>query len=411
MGKKKVVITGIGVLSPSGIGKDAFWRAMEEGCTGIKPVSLFDVSNLKSKQAGEISDFDPASIMGPKGLRTLDRPCKLAICAARLALEDANYKVDSPHREQETGVVLGTVFGIVESIFNFDTVSLKEGPRFVNPAHFPNTVINAPASQISIWEKIKGFNTTLSTGVASGLDALSYAYDFLQLDRAKVILAGGVEGLSFQNYLGFYKINALAGSKNGLPEISCPFDKRRNGIIFGEAGAVLVLETEEHARKRGANIYAEVLGCGSCFDTFKKSYYNPKGTGMAEAMKEALKASGWKPGDIDYISASANSTLDADVAEARAIKKIFGEGASLPVSAIKSEIGETFAPSGILQLIAGINTLNTGAAAPISNYEVPDARCNNLNFVRGPVKIKADKILINAFDPSGCSASAIIGKI
>lgn len=411
MNSKRIVITGISVLAPNGIGKDEFWGSLAAGRSGIKPITLFDVSGKRVKLAGQINDFVPEKILGDKGLRTLDRTTKLALCAARLALQDAGYQIDSPEKEEETGVVLGTVLGIMESMINFDVTALQGGPRAVNPAHFPNTVINSPSSQISIWEKIKGFNTTISTGIASSLDALNYACGFLKMGRAKLILVGGAEGLSPQNLLGFYKIKALAGSRDGFPEICCPFDKRRNGIILGEAASIIALEDFEHAQARGAKIYAEVLGCGNSFDTFSRDHYNPKGTGMVKAIREALEDARVLPGEISYISASADSTLGGDVAEARAIKEVFGNENKIPVSAIKSQTGETFAAAGMLQLIEAINVLAKGTASPILNYTKVDARCSGLNFVLKPGKVKAEKTLINSFDPSGFCASAVIGKI
>ncbi len=253
MAKKRIVITGIGVLASNAIGKDNFWQALEQGASGIKPVTLFDTANTNSKLAGEITDFNPEAIVDKKGLRLMDRATKLVLCASQLALDDAGLKPWSPEIE-EAGVVLGSTLGSVWSISEFDKLALREGPKAVNPAHFPNTVINSPASQISIKFGIKGFNTTISTGFSASLDAFGYALDFLNLDRAEIILVGGVEELCIQTFLGFYKIGILAGSKSRRPEISAPFDQRRNGIVVGEGAGMVVLETLEHAQKRGAKI-------------------------------------------------------------------------------------------------------------------------------------------------------------
>ncbi|MDD5355996.1 MAG: beta-ketoacyl synthase N-terminal-like domain-containing protein, partial [Candidatus Omnitrophica bacterium] len=201
--KKRVVITGVGVVASNGMGKDEFWRNLEDGIPGIKKVSLFDTSDLKTHTAGEIENFDAAKYLGEKGLRLLDRTTRIVNVSAKFALDDANLKVDESNTDR-TGVVLGTTLGSVYSISEFDKIALREGPRAVNPALFPNTVINSPASQISIRFKIKGFNTTIATGFTASLDALRYAYDFIQFNRADAVVVGGVEELCIQIYLGFY---------------------------------------------------------------------------------------------------------------------------------------------------------------------------------------------------------------
>jgi 3-oxoacyl-(acyl-carrier-protein) synthase len=205
---RKIVITGIGVLSPIGIGKDAFCEALFQGKTGFKTISLFDTSSFNVHSAGEIRDFDPISFLGKKGLRTLDRSTRLLSSAAKLAIEDAHLQI-TDENTNSIGVSIGTTFGSLHSISQFDREGLIEGPRFVNPSYFPNTVINSPASQVSIRFKIKGFNTTISTGFCASLDAVSYAADFIKLNRADVVLAGGVEELCEETFLGFYRLGCL----------------------------------------------------------------------------------------------------------------------------------------------------------------------------------------------------------
>ena len=202
---KRIVITGIGVLACNGIGRDAFWNGLEEGRSGVREVSLFDTSTTRSKLAGEIADFNPKAILGPKGLRTLDRTTLLVLCASKFAFEDAN--LPHPVSGEDTnhyGVSLGSTMGSVWSISEFDKLTLREGPRAVNPAHFPNTVINSPASHISIRFNIQGFNSTISTGFCSSLDAVYYAMNMINLYGYEVVLTGGVEELCEQTYKGFY---------------------------------------------------------------------------------------------------------------------------------------------------------------------------------------------------------------
>src|SRR4030065_110491 len=248
----RVVISGIGVLSPVGIGRQVYWEALFRGKTGFKAISLFDAAPYKVRIAGEISDFDPVSFLGKKGLRTLDRSTRLLSSAAKLAIDDAKLQI-TDENTNSIGVSIGTTFGSLHSISQFDREGLIEGPRFVNPSHFPNTVINSPTSQVSIRFKIKGFNTTISTGFCASLDAVSYAADFIRLNRADVVLAGGVEELCEETFLGFHNLGCLSGTDGSEP-ICCPFDARRNGIILSEGAVVLVLEYEEYALNRGAKI-------------------------------------------------------------------------------------------------------------------------------------------------------------
>ena len=399
----RIVITGIGVLASNGIGKDEFWNALRCGRSGIKPVTLFDTSTTRSKLGGEISDFNPEAILGKKGLRNLDRSTKLVNCAAKLALDDANYRIENEEMSEYTGVSLGSTMGSVWSISEFDKESLRGGPRAVNPAVFPNTVINSPASQISIKFNIKGFNTTISTGFTSSTDAISYAVNLLKLyDDYNVVLAGGVEEMCEQTYKGFHKIGHLAGSRPGKEEINCPFDKRRNGIVMGEGAAILILEKLEHAKKRKAKIYAEILGYGTSFDPKSKNIYNPKATGATEAIQYALEDAKLSPDSIDYICASANSTLDCDVMETRAIKNVFNAKAkSIPISSIKSMIGECFSASGGMNFVASIGMLERRFLPPTINYNVSDKRCD-LNYIPNKTyKKDVDRILSNSFSPTG----------
>jgi len=406
------VITGVGILASNGIGKEAFWKAIREGRSGIRPVSLFDTSTTRAKTAGEIADFNAEEFLGAKGLRTFDRATKLVLSAAKLALDDAGLK--APLDEDlsvRTGVSLGSTLGSVRSISEFDKEGLRGGPRSVNPALFPNTVINAPASQISIRFNIKGFNATISTGFSASLDAIDYAANFIKSYDYDLVLAGGVEELCEQTYKGFHKIGHLAGSRDGKTEIDCPFDKRRNGIVLGEGGCILILEEMGHAVKRGANIYAEVLGYGTSFDPESKNIYSPKARGASKAIGLALEDAKLAAKDVDYISATANSTLDCDVMETRAIESVFGDRAKkIPVSAVKSMIGDTFSASGAMNVAASIGAMKGGFLPPTINYAVKDKRCN-LDYVPNTARqVNIDKVLVDSFTPTGINSSLVVGR-
>lgn len=411
--RKRIVITGIGVLASNAIGRENFWKALEEGASGIKPVTLFDTANLRTKLAGEIRGFDPASILGPKGLRNLDRATLLSLAASKLALDDAGLDGPVPEgKTDEFGVSLGSTMGSVWSISEFDKEALKAGPRSVNPALFPNTVINSPASQISIRFNIQGFNSTVSTGFCSSPDAIYYAMNMISLYDYKVVLAGGVEELCEQTYKGFYKIGHLAGSRALKDEVDCPFDKRRNGIVFGEGACIFALEELGSAKARGAKVYAELLGYGASFDPDSRNIYSPKAKGASRAIRACLEDAKVDTGEVGYVAASANSTLDCDAMEAVALKDVFGTRLkNIPVSSVKSMIGESFSASGAMALAAAVSVLENDVMPPTINYEKPDRRCADLDCVPNEAReAKVDKILIDSFSPTGGNSVLAIGR-
>jgi 3-oxoacyl-[acyl-carrier-protein] synthase II len=406
---KKVAITGIGVLSPIGIGKDNFWGGLFQGKTGFKTISLFDTTPFNVHIAGEISDFDPVSLLGKKGLRTLDRSTRLISSAVKLAIDDANLQITNENT-YSIGVAIGTTFGSLHSISQFDREGLIEGPKYVNPSYFPNTVINSPASQVSIRFKIKGFNTTISTGFCASLDAVSYAADFIRLNRAGVVLAGGVEELCEETFLGFHNLGCLSGTDGSEP-ICCPFDVRRNGIILSEGTAVLVLEDLEHAHKRGAEILAVIMGYGNSFDPSADRDFNHAGKGLRNAINLALKDASLNPEEIDYISASANSTKGLDRMETKVIKEVFGEHVlNISVSSIKSMVGESFSASGALTLAAAVGTIKKGFIPPTINYMGKDPECD-LDYVPNiPRQKNINTVIVTSVDPYGQNTAVVIGR-
>ena len=410
MQKKKTVITGMGVVSPLGIGKDAFWEGIFSGKSAFRDITLFDTSDLKVKIAGEISGFEPKEIIGEKGLMDLDRATLLLLCAAKLALDDSGLEITESNTNR-SGVCTGTTFGSLYSISKFNQESYKEGPRYVNPSIFPSTVGNSPGSRVSIRYKIKGFSTSIATGMCSALDALDYSRDFINLDKADTILACSVEDLSIQTFLGFYKLQYLAGLKEGSQAASAPFDKNRNGIVFSEAAVTLVLQDEQTAKKTNKKVYARVLGIGSCFDPARFYRYNPKGEGMKRAMKLALDDAELKPQDIDCIFANANSTKAADLIETQSIKEIFGQEAyKVPITAIKSMLGEAYSASGSLAVAAAIAAIEKSLIPATINYKEKDPRCD-LDYVVDEPRIKElNKVIINTFGPNGFNTSVILGK-
>jgi 3-oxoacyl-[acyl-carrier-protein] synthase II len=408
MSKRRIVVTGIGVIAPNGIGKEQFWQSLREGSSGIKPITIFDPTFFKSKLAGEVTNFDAESFLEAKGLRNLDESTKFLCAAAKMALEDANIEITEENTD-DIGVVTATTLSALWDIVRFSREIEKEGPQFASPVAFPGTTINAPSSQVSIRYNIKGFNTTVSTGYTASLDALNYAVDFIRLGRAKAVLVGGVEALSFESYVGFYKLGFLAGIEG--EEVSCPFDRRRNGIILGEGAGVLLIEAEDHARNRDTKIYAEIRSVESCFDAYRSGKYQPRAEGLRTAISKALRNSGLNKTDIHYISAAANSTKQQDKLETEAIQEVFQEYAGkIPVTAIKSMTGETFSAAGLLQIIAAIGTMQRGFIPPTINYTVKDKDCA-LDYVPdGSRKANIDNVLVNNFGPGGGNTVAVMSK-
>ena len=408
MKKKRIVITGLGVIAPNGIGKEQFWTALKEGRSGIKPVKRFDTSEFKCKLAGEIDDFKPTYFLGSKGLRSLDRTSRLLCSAAKLAIEDAGLTIDSNNTDN-IGVCTGTTLSALWNFAEFEKGAIIDGPLFTDASLFPGTVLNAASSQVSIRFNIQGFNTTISTGYSSSIDALKYAIDFIRFGRVKAVLVGGVESLSPANFVGFYNLGFFAGIRG--EEISCPFDKRRNGIILSEGSAVIVIEDEDYAQQRNANIYAEVNGVGNVFDAYRMGKYDPEVNGLKNSIKEAVRNSGLGIDNIDYISASANSVPEQDRLETKAIKDVFGKYAyKIPVCAIKSMIGEPFSAGGLFQIAASIGSMYNGFIPPTINYQVRDSDCD-LDYVANKSRIaRIRNVLINNFGPGGSNAAFVLSK-
>ncbi len=406
----RLVITGISILSPIGVKKDEFWTNLTNGVSGIKDITLFDVAKYKSKKAGEIADFDAKEYLGKKGIRHIDRTSLLVSSAAKLAMEDANITHET-YSPDELGIVIGSTYGSIDSISSFDLEGLQEGPTFVNPMDFPNTVLNAPASRVSIFCNATGLNSTISTGTASGLDAIIYASDFLRLGRGKAVLAGGVHGLTPDMFWGAYSSGILSGSGNGDVEISAPFDKRRNGFIIGEASALLVIERLEDALERDAKIYAEVKGYGCTFNPDKTSRDNIDTTQGARCISIAMEDAGISADEVSYVSACANSSVTGDMMEAKIIKNYFGDNADkVPVSAIKSMTGECLDASGPLQCVAGVLAINNGIIPPTINYQEKDEECNLDCVPNDSRKSEVNNVLINSFSDTGNISSVIISK-
>lgn len=397
------------MVSPVGTGKTDYWDALFSGTTGLRPVTLFDASPWNASFAGEIPDFDPLPFLGKKGLRDLDRSARLLCTAARLALEDCGLPL-SDEACSPLGVSVGATYGSLHSISQFDRSGLIEGPRSVNPSHFPNTVLNSPASQVSIRFRIKGFNTTVSSGWCASLDAFCYAADRIQLGYADCALAGGVEELCQESVMAYHGLRLLSGS-DGSDALCCPFDARRNGFVLGEGAAMLVLEDAQRAEQRKAPIAARVLGYGSSFDPLPSLSFDDSGGGLEAAVREALLQACLSPQDIDCILSSANSSPGLDRMEARVIDRIFAERTrALPVTSIKSMIGETCSASGALALAAAVGCLERGLVPPTVNCRDRDPDCRLAVVTDGARRQALGNVLVLTVDACGPNTAVVLGK-
>lgn len=395
MERKRIVITGVGVVAPNGIGKDEFWKNCAAGVSGIKPITLFDASKYRCRWAGEISNFDPTTYLGPKGLRNLDRTTLLALVAAKLAIEDAHLEITDDNRN-DIGVVLGSTMGSVHSISEFDMEGLREGPRYVNPAHFPNTVINSPASQVAIRFGLKSLNSTISTGFTASLDAIGYAMDMLQLGRAKTLLVGGVEELCIQTFLGFYKLGFLATSQNGTPPPYEPFGEKPCGALLGEGSAFFVLELLEDAQARGATMYAEILSYASLFHPDSMYRYDAEAKGAITVVREALAEAHLSPDQIESVASSANSTKTGDAMERKVLESVFGlHLKEMAIESSKGLLGETFSASGVLACAEAMGTLMRQPVGPSTTSS----------------RLRGGRTLVANFGPTGISSAITMSSM
>jgi 3-oxoacyl-[acyl-carrier-protein] synthase II len=393
----KVVATGAGVISPLGAGLEHFACTLFSGKSAVGPSSRFP-----GFFTAELAEFHPQQWLGNKGIRVLDRSARLLAVASHMALSDSGLSQESAEvGDPEIGLVCGTLFGSVDSITSFDWSGLTDGPNLVNPMAFPNTVINSPAGQAAIKHKLRGVNSTVCAGLASGLHAIHYAAEFLRFGRARAILAGGVDELCEQSVLGFRKTGVM--SPSGVPR---PFSAERDGTVPGEGAALWMLETESSARARGRVPWVEICGFGNSHDALGIQTFNPRARGATEAMLQALDESGIGPEDIACVIASASGSRAGDEMEVRALENVFGPRLpSLPVCAPKSALGECMGASGAFAAIVAGLALQQQTIPPTAGF----ARNGQpLNLCSSQAPIAGDYAIVNAFGCDGNNASLVI---
>ena len=408
MKSRNVVITGIGVVAPNGVGKTDFWDAAEGANDAIAGIDSFPAGQLPHVRGGEVKNLDVKGFLGAKGLRNLDRSALFLLVAAKQAIEDARLRIDDATTDN-IGVCTGTTFSHLGPIFQFDEEVFTEGIDFANPAIFPSNVMNAASSHVSIRFNIQGFNTTISTGYTSSLEALQYSLNALQTRKTDTVLSGAVETLNFPLILGFHKLGHMAGFSGEM--LSCPFDRRRNGPLFGEAAVMFCLEDIKKARERKARIFVNLRSVVSVFAGYKIGKIHPQGAGLEKAIKATLDESGAGIKDVDYISSCANSSADLDRMEVKVLNKVFGTALKkIPVSSIKSMIGETVSASAGLQIASCAGAMERGVIPPTINYREKDSECD-IDCVPNSAQKKDVKIaLVVSSGPGGYNSACILEK-
>ncbi len=406
-GPQRVVITGMGLVSPLGFTVQSTWEALINGKSGCDRITLFDASNIDVKIACEVKGFDAAAHFNPRDARRLDRCSQFAIVAARQALADADFAIDEENT-YDTGIVLGSGIGGVGTLTSEHAVMIQKGPNRVSPFAVPMMLPDTATGQVAIHLRIKGPNFCVVSACASGTNAVGEAFELIRAGRASTVLTGGTEApINAFAIAAFNNMGALS-TYNDDPAHACrPFDATRNGFVTGEGAGVLVLESLEHARARGARIYAEVIGYGVTADAFHITA--PDIVGPAMAMRKALKQAGGRMSRIDYLNAHGTSTALNDANETKAIKTVFGEGAyDLAISSTKSMSGHLLGAAGAFEAITCVKAINEDIVPPTANYANPDPECD-LNYtpnvaVRKPVHVA----MSNSFGFGGHNACIVI---
>jgi len=398
----RVVITGMGIICPLGLDTATTWKGLISGKSGIDYITLFDASSMKTKFAGEVKGFEPTNYVDRKEARRMDRFAQLAVAASREAVANSGLEIDH-HNYDEIGVIIGSGIGGLTTLFEQIKILLEQGPDRVSPFLAPMMIADIAAAQVSIILGIKGPNFCTTSACSSGSDAVGAAYEIIKHDTAQVMLAGGTE--SIINPVGITAFNALKAisTRNDAPQqASRPFDAERDGFVISEGACVLVMENLDHAKKRGANILAEIIGYGATADSYHITQPMENGAGAAKAMQIALKKAGLAPTEIDYINAHGTATPLNDVTETRAIKTVFGDYAyKVPISSTKSMLGHMIGGAGASEALICIMVIRNGIVPPTINLTHPDPECD-LDYVPNVARqARVSTALSNSFGFGG----------
>ncbi|MBI2878067.1 MAG: beta-ketoacyl-ACP synthase II [Candidatus Tectomicrobia bacterium] len=408
---RRIVVTGLGLVTPLGMGVERNWERACRGETGIGRISRFDPSDLPCQIAGEVEGFDPADYMDKKEIKKMDFFIHYALAAASMAMEDSGLKVPDEEAER-MGVLVGVGLGGLPAMEKYHELLLEGGHRKVSPFFIPMLIANLASGQVSIRYGLKGPNSCVATACASGAHAIGDSLRLIQRGEADVMVAGGAEAtITPLAIAGFASMRALSGRNEEPTRASRPFDKERDGFVMGEGAGILILEELEHALNRGARIYAELLGYGLNADAYHITMPAPEAEGAARCMRLALKDARLLPEDVDYINAHGTSTPMNDKFETLAIKQVFGPHAyKLAVSSTKSMTGHLLGAAGGIEGVFSVLSLYHQALLPTINYEVPDPECD-LDYVPNVIrKADVEVVLSNSFGFGGTNAALVFGR-
>ena len=411
MSKRRVVVTGLGVLAPNGNSVGDYWNSISNGVSGIKEISSFDASGLSVRIAGELDGFDPNEHFDRKELKKLDLFTIYHIVSSREAIEQSGFKKHNIDHDR-IGVIIGSGIGGIQTLEQQAKIYNERGQRRVSPFFVPRMIANIAAGNLAIEFGLKGPNHTVISACASGTDAIGCAARTIQYGDADVIVTGGTEAsITGLTISGFANIRALSTQNDNPSKASKPFDKDRDGFVLSEGSATIVLEELEHAKKRGGKIIAEFAGYGSTDDAYHVTQPSEGGVGAIKAMSNALKDSNLNTSDIDYINAHGTSTPFNDKTESSAIKNLFSEHSkNLKISSTKSMIGHSLGASGALEAIASILAIQNNKIPPTINYKTPDPECD-LDYVPNvSVKQNVDAVMSNSFGFGGHNGVIIFKK-
>ncbi len=408
---RRVVVTGLGPVTPIGIGKGEFWDSLVGGRSGIAEITLFDASEYPSRIAGEVKDFNPVDFVDHKEAKRMDRFIHFAVAASKLAIEDSGLKIDESNADR-VGVIIGSGIGGLRSLEDEHIKLYEKGPRRISPFLIPMMIADLAAGQVSIIFGARGPNFCTVTACASGCHAIGEAYNTIVRGDADAMLAGGSEApVTPIGVVAFCAARALS-TRNDEPELaSRPFDAQRDGFVIAEGAGVLVLEELSLAKARGARIYAELVGYAATADAYHITQPDPEGVGAVRAMQLALERAGVSAKEVDYINAHGTSTEMGDIAETKAIKKLFGEYAyEVPISSTKSMTGHLLGAVGAVEAIACCQVIEKGMIPPTINLENPDPECD-LDYVPNRAR-RADVsvALSNSFGFGGHNACLVFKR-
>jgi 3-oxoacyl-[acyl-carrier-protein] synthase II len=410
--KRRVVVTGLGVVSPVGNDVPTFWNSLIEGKSGIRRIDRFDPSDYPCQIAGIVRDFNPEDYIDKKEVRRMDRFAHYAVAASLQAVRDAGLEITEENAEN-VGVYIGSGIGGIETLVEQTLILHERGPRRVSPFMIPMMIGDMASGQVSILLGAKGPNSSPISACATGTNSIGDAFKIIERGHANVMICGGAEAPILPIALaGFSAAKALSTSYNDTPEkASRPFDANRDGFVMGEGAGILVLEELEHAKKRNAKIYAEIIGYGMSGDAYHITAPDPEGEGQARAMRMALRDAGLNPEDVDYINAHGTSTPMNEKFETMSVKKAFGEHAyKLAISSTKSMTGHLLGAAGGIEAIATVKTIECGVIPPTINYETPDPDCD-LDYVPNVArKAEVRVAMSNSFGFGGHNASIIFRK-